>query len=466
MRFHPNRRFALAIASYNGAVTMFDIQTKKKLFFDKSAHASPTRDIAMSIASADVFLSCGFDCNINVYDLRKRSMVQQYTQSHPLSSIALSPCANYCVAGNLKGDIISYDFRQMKEPLDSKRAHDSSVVRVAFVPIVGESNATIDRMVENMSETNSKVSPLAAPAVSRVESTESFTKFIDLCINGDQLNRGSPTGKRDSFFDLMPTQNLHDFSIDTATASPPRLSLGVEHQELRLKRRSRVSLNSSILSDIQPVGPRRDSLTAIDEEKAIATTSAIPSCPKRSRLTVPDPSAFHNELAEIEEEEKIDVNTPVDARTRNKENRQSNQQDIETFSKFIKGSHVSTPNSLMFKGKTDGDALNMSALRQMLSEIVEEKMNIVEENIVRRTSVRIREAESEINFYQDRYFHSGFAGNFNLNVKTEKEIDGLKEGMENIEEALAIMLRDDAIAKEYFRLQEENQELKRRLEEK
>lgn len=474
MRFHPAKRFALAIASYNGAVTMFDIQTKKKLFFDKAAHSSPTRDIAMSAATSDVFMSCGFDCNINIYDLRKRSMVQQYTQHHPLSAVALSACGTYCVAGNLKGDIISYDFRNMKYPLDTKRAHDTSVIRVAFVPTATDSNATIDQCGEVVNATN-LVTPLPLPAVRQKETTESFSKFIDLCINKDQAHKSSPSGKRDSFFDFLPTQNFHDFSVDSMATSPSRMSIGADHSELRLKRLSRLSLNNSMLSDIQPVSHRRDSqIVTIDEEQSRAVPSLIPSGSKRSRITLTECGPVAHELAEIEEEDRNDEGdyvsiTVPDMHLRNKENRHCNQQDIDSFNKFIKDSHVSTPNNnLPAKSKTDGDALNMNALRQMLNEIVDQKLETmqksfaaqlrtVENNVVRSVVERIGEAEGEIKFFQDRYFHAGFKGNFNLYTLMEKEMDVLKEG-------LAVMLRDDALAQDYYRLKEENGELKRRME--
>lgn len=475
VRFHPSKRFSLAVASYYGAVTMFDIQTKKKLFFDKTAHSSPTRDIAMSVSSSDVFMSCGFDCNINIYDLRKRSMVQQYTQPHPMSTVAMSTCGAFCVAGNLKGDIMSYDFRNMKAPLDTRRVHDGSVIRVAFVPAVSDSNGTLDPFGESANATN-LVTPLPPPAIRQKESTESFSKFIDLCINKDQARESSPSGKRDSFFDLVPAQNFHDFSVDSIATSPSRMSLGADHSELRLKRVSRNSMNNSMLSDIQPVGPRRDSqIGTIDEEQSRAMPSIIPSGSKRSRVTLTDFLPGTQELAEIEEEDRNDegdcISIPVpDMLMRNKENRHCNQQDIDSFSKFIKDGHVSTPNSLATKTKIDGEALNMNALRQMLGEIVDQKLETmqsnftaqlrnVETNVVRRVDERIREAEGEIKFHQDHYFHAGFKGNFNLYTLMEKEMDMLKEGM-------AIMLRDDTLAHDYYRLKEENEELKRRLEKK
>lgn len=355
---------------------------------------------------------------------------------------------------------MSFDFRNMKSPLDTKRAHDSAVVRVAFVPLVGDSNGTLEQFGETMNATN-MVTPLPPPAVRQKDTTESFSKFIDLCINKDQARQSPSSGKRDSFFDFAPAQNCHDFSMDSMAASPSRLSLGTDHSELRLKRGSRSSLNNSLLSDIAPVGHRRESLTStVDAEHSRAVPSIIPSGSKRSRLTLNEPIPF--QLEEIDEEERVDENdcgsAPLpDTVLRNKENRQCNQQDIDSFSKFIKDSHVSTPNNTATKSQVPTDSMNMNALRQMVSEIVDQRLETMENNVVRRICDRIYEAQSGINSFQHQYYWDGFKGNFNLAVRMEKRLDSLIEGM-------AVMLHDDDHALEYYRLQEENEELKRRLE--
>lgn len=243
VRFHPARKFALAIGSYEGAITMLDIQTKKKLFFDKTAHDAPIRDISMFESSQDLFISCGYDCNINVFDLRKRTVVQQHKQPHPMSTVCVSSCGTFCVAGNLKGDVISYDFRSMKEPLDTKRLHDSAVVRVAFVPsITSTSNITLDQTVNSTQLESTGSMAFSTPQAS---GGESFAKFVDLCHYNNLAVIDANTPKRhESWSDLMPGRKPHDFSMDSVAETP------MGRSELRLKRLSRASLDQSIQSNV------------------------------------------------------------------------------------------------------------------------------------------------------------------------------------------------------------------------
>lgn len=104
-----------------------------QIFFEKYAHKAPAQDISMSPSSNDVFVSCGYDNNLNVYDIRRGLMMQQHDQSHPLSTISLSPCGQYCAAGNINGEVLTYDFRNLQQTLCMRRIHEYAVVRVAFI---------------------------------------------------------------------------------------------------------------------------------------------------------------------------------------------------------------------------------------------------------------------------------------------------------------------------------------------
>lgn len=236
---------------------MLDIQTKKKLFFDKSAHEAPVRDISMFESSQDVFASCSYDCNIKVFDLRRRSVVQKFKQDHPMSTLCISSCGTFCVAGNLKGDVISYDFRSMKEPLNTKRVHDSKVIRVAFVPSIDGgsdvTNFTINATKwEQLTPSHGKSSLLSASASASMSHAsngmDSFAKFVDVChhINGEVANEVTPK-RKDSWADLMTVRKIHDFSTDSMGDTP---LTGDFRAELRLKRRSRLSVEQSPLIKI------------------------------------------------------------------------------------------------------------------------------------------------------------------------------------------------------------------------
>lgn len=279
---------------------MLDIQTKKKLFFDRAAHDAPIRDISMFESSQDVFVSCGYDCNIKLFDLRKRSVVQKYKQPHPMSTVCVSSCGTFCVAGNLKGDVISYDFRSMKDPLDTERVHDSAVVRVAFVPSMASTdNLTADYSINC---TNYELStPLYKSTRSSVSGSrqsnnvDSFAKFVDVChhINGVDSEEATPKRSRDTWADLMQPRKKHDFSMDSIAETPNRMSgIGGDFRsELRLKRQSRSSIDQSVVSNF-----------AHDIEiKATDLDAPNDQTPKMRRNRMAEPERF-GDLQLIQEE--------------------------------------------------------------------------------------------------------------------------------------------------------------------
>lgn len=140
IRFHPTVRLHLAAASYLGAVAIHDIQAKKRVFLAKSAHKEPCRDIAMCANTPNVLMSCSYDCNVNIYDIRKKQLASQVVQQHPLQCVTLSPCGAYMCTGDLKGHIGLYDLRNSKEALATKLVHNDGVVRIGFVPVLSAVN--------------------------------------------------------------------------------------------------------------------------------------------------------------------------------------------------------------------------------------------------------------------------------------------------------------------------------------
>lgn len=225
VRFHPARKCALAIGSYEGGVIMFDIQTKKKLFSNNSAHEAPVRDISM-FDSQDVFVSCGYDAKINVYDLRRSALIQQHKQAHPMSSICVSSCGTFCMAGNLKGECIAYDFRNMSKALALERIHDSPVVRVAFVPSLTSGLNTIhDSVISTISDAT--VTPLYKSAASFASSSSSSSSTMLSVPSRDSkfIEMETPKPKsHDSWSELMQAPKMHDFSTDSVMQTPSQWS--------------------------------------------------------------------------------------------------------------------------------------------------------------------------------------------------------------------------------------------------
>ncbi|XP_062138581.1 uncharacterized protein LOC133847494 [Drosophila sulfurigaster albostrigata] len=187
-RFHPRKRFHLAVASYKGAVSVYDLQSKRTIFHLSDAHSAPCRDVSMCSSQSSLLVSVGYDCNINIFDIRRnkaQSSSGRLNYTHPLSTVALSECGTYFCAGNLKGELITYDMRSTRAPLAVRAVHDgSAVTRVAFVPTPAE-----EQQSSSFNSSNN-VTVDARPAAT-VEQTPS-----------DELVRQ----QRDSFCDFLDTQ--------------------------------------------------------------------------------------------------------------------------------------------------------------------------------------------------------------------------------------------------------------------
>ena len=142
-RFSPARRSHLAIASFKGGVTVYDMFTKRIHFQQKDAHDAPCRDVAMPEDIPDRLLSCGCDSLIKIFDTRQKSTALQIQSSCGLSTISVTKCGGFFAVGNLKGDIITYDMRSLRQPLTKMKVDNELVTRIAFMPIWGESDNQI-----------------------------------------------------------------------------------------------------------------------------------------------------------------------------------------------------------------------------------------------------------------------------------------------------------------------------------
>jgi protein NEDD1 len=125
-------RSILGIASYKGTATLYDIFTKKVISKQLKAHSAPCADIAFN---ENALISCGYDAVINIFDIRKHKVATVIKGDYGWTAIALSKCGSYLVGGNMKGELISYDMRNVKKVLASTRIEDKNlkITRVDFI---------------------------------------------------------------------------------------------------------------------------------------------------------------------------------------------------------------------------------------------------------------------------------------------------------------------------------------------
>lgn len=145
-RFHPVKRFLLGVASFKGHVHMYDIAAKKISFSEKFAHDAPCLDIAFAEEVPERLYTCGCDTLIKIFDTRKISTGTQIKTQCGLNTISASRCGGFFAVGNLKGEILTYDMRSLRQPLAKIKVDSELVTRIEFVPAYGENVAKFPTM--------------------------------------------------------------------------------------------------------------------------------------------------------------------------------------------------------------------------------------------------------------------------------------------------------------------------------
>lgn len=142
-RFHPTKRSMLAVASYNGLTTLYDIFAKKPIFKNANAHTAPCSDVFFSDS---YLLSCGYDGLINIFDIRKQKVTLTIKGTYGWTTLAMSNCGAYFVGGNMKGELVTYDLRSIKKPLASARVETGNhkISRVDFINHSADVDSQID----------------------------------------------------------------------------------------------------------------------------------------------------------------------------------------------------------------------------------------------------------------------------------------------------------------------------------
>lgn len=463
------------MVSYNGHIHVYDTQAKKKVF-THMAHQAPCRDLAMSPVNDNCLVTVGYDHLINLFDTRTKIASIQLSTPHPLSAVAVSPCGSYCCVGNLKGQLLAYDFRHLKEPLiQTKNNHSSFVKRVEFLPTTEE-----------------------------VSLTEKFP--------GDAANR--PLGRRDSmqhFFDhhykRLPEQRKLSNLFSAENTSGTRISLGHDFKRLLREEetvRSREhSLSSSSSSDVEFVGfvagPKPKIETTAAEDEGETKGVCEPKTPLVSIMSIShmaeEGAQFGNERKELipkrltnsrlsnrmdpvipENEEFIKVSQrPV-------------RKSIQTSTPLNSAALVSTPTSTTSSGKKlmipghylgHGDSLEhkinspavlaAAAATSVAEKLVENERSsqqataAVSPEFEQQLNERIERLEKQLEFRLEQ--NSWELKNYNtlVYVKQMEAVEELQRSVMDLTVGMNCLIRSDDFMDEFFRLRQENEELKARL---
>ncbi|XP_017015651.2 protein NEDD1 [Drosophila takahashii] len=468
VRFSPSKRFHLSIASYKGAVTVYDVQGMRKIFHASEAHSAPCRDISMCASQPALLVSVGYDCKINIFDIRRnraQASTDRLTYSLPLSTVALSECGTYLCAGNLKGELIAYDMRTTKTPLAVRSVHDTAVNRVAFVPMPSgdiQQNGSIN------SSGNATGLDVETPRVERIPSDE-LRKSIaaNLLSTNQQLNNiskmgfGIPTpatARRDSFCDFLDAQGPKAVDrMSTRLGTSYRDSFDWES----LNRKPIQNDNAHRQSLCPPVG---SNLSSVDNSCNSSTTESLQqtlSGPLKDRSNMSGEGKLMKIAETDEHSEEQSANISVASSTgSDKENPPPVDTELKRRLRLLSASRNSTPHHANVTPQSSNPQLKPQQLLAKsssgLSALVDADWRKEFSDLKEFVDQRCGQVERELEYI----------GYCNRRQMVAQMTNFMKQHLENsseIRDALALLLQGDSFMCEFSRLQHENEMLRAKL---
>lgn len=370
----------------------------------------------MSPVHPDCLVTVGYDTVINIFDTRKKTLSLQIRHEYPFSTISLSDCGLFCCAGNLKGEIIGYDFRNLKNCLSIRKVHEGSIERVAFVPSDSKTDSESGYIkMENTCLTDS-------PKKSIVPRKSILDGFVD------ESDLPMPS-KRDSFWNDIENYNR----IMNLNCSPTA----------RLSMESKLSMGSTRLSTGFEMGYCDDSFEnsgkIVDQkEKSFVNLKRRKSITKPVRKFLKDEN-FTDVLENINEEKCVEIE--------NKENLSLNVSD--SFS-CIKTGNNSTPQAekkVSFNPQHD---------EMETEEVYQRPVNFSEELEAIRCEFdeKLKLVQNDLLFNADGNKWSILNQNSMLACRQDRAND-------EIMNALNVLMNKEMYVAEFMRLKKENEELKK-----
>ncbi|EDW55658.1 uncharacterized protein LOC6614584 [Drosophila sechellia] len=468
VRFHPSKRFHLSIASYKGAVTVYDVQGMRKIFHASEAHSAPCRDISMCASQPAVLVSVGYDCKINIFDIRRnraQASTDRLTYSHPLSTVSLSECGTYLCAGNLKGELIAYDMRSTKAPLTVRSVHDAAVTRVAFVPV-----PSVDSQQNGSLNSSENATGLTAeaPRVERGPSDE-LRKSIAANLLSTQNHHLTSLGygvstptivRRDSFCEFLDAQGPRAVDrMSTRLGASYRDSF--DWETLNRKPQPNETANRQSLCPPVASGP-----TSVDNSVNSSTTESLQqtlSGPLKDRSNISGDGKLMK-IAETDELcEEQSANISVASSTgggSDKENPPPVDAEMKRRLRLLSASRNSTPHHTNITPQSSNPLLKPQQLLAKSSSGLSAQMDADwrKEFSELRDFVdqRCGKVERELEYVT-------FSNQRLLANKMTKYMDKQAENTREIRDALALLLQGDSFMREFSRLKNENEMLKAKL---
>ncbi|CAG9860742.1 unnamed protein product [Phyllotreta striolata] len=164
------RNFVMA-GSDEGVLVVWDINVNSQVFC-LEAHQAPVNSLAFSPVNRDLVLTAGADRHFCFYDIIDNKRVGHVTVDNCVTAVDFSPDGVYFITACQNGQMLTYDSRNINQPVHSVHAHNSSIKQVAFQRAETNQNASTYSISTSSSMSNRRRSSTRSNRNSYTEQTD------------------------------------------------------------------------------------------------------------------------------------------------------------------------------------------------------------------------------------------------------------------------------------------------------
>lgn len=176
------KKSLLGSVSDDGAVNLWDVNTRRLLHSFSDTHRVPATDLAFSPFNESLMMSVGLDKKLFIYDVQGKSIVKTVSLDNPLTSVDIMYDGVTVGVGTTRGAVHIFDLRQGTTPVRLMNAHQSSVQCLAFQnnfkanKVDGSAKTASPRVAKT---TQQSLAQKAASSAGKPSKGEAQTKLID-----------------------------------------------------------------------------------------------------------------------------------------------------------------------------------------------------------------------------------------------------------------------------------------------
>ncbi|XP_020615589.1 protein NEDD1-like [Orbicella faveolata] len=241
IQFSHFKKSLLGAVSDDGALNLWDSNTKKLSTSFASDHKGPATGLSFSPMNDMLLCSVGLDKRIVFYDVQQKKSVKVMTAESPLTSVDFMSDGGTLAVGSTRGKIYIYDLRSGSSPVNTRLAHKTSVQSLSF-----QSSTKVNSLANNKS---------LKPAVSNIKPTAQLpTEQSAVTTDKPSTPTGQPKEQDHGVHTPLTQQNGNDQEDIFSPLRENKTSVVVDNKETTVPGSDEVSLSKNFKENNPPDG--------------------------------------------------------------------------------------------------------------------------------------------------------------------------------------------------------------------